>query len=92
LDRGGMGYMLAQRDVSRSDREGLKELEERRERKVCASIRRGTEGPYNADRTRSEGGVRSSGMQQRGYRRAVRGGPRMSARAPGELHVLRVRG
>jgi hypothetical protein len=72
LDRGGMGYMLAQRDASKSDREGLEEPEERRERKVCASIQRGTEGPYNADSTRSERGVRSSGTQQRGYRRAVR--------------------
>jgi hypothetical protein len=57
LDRGGMGYMPAQRDASKSDREGLEESEERRERrerKICASRRRGTEGPYNADCTRSE--------------------------------------
>ncbi|KAJ7843256.1 hypothetical protein B0H13DRAFT_1909485 [Mycena leptocephala] len=33
LDRGGMGYMLAQRDASKSDREGLEEPEERRERR-----------------------------------------------------------
>jgi hypothetical protein len=92
LDRGGMGYVLAQRDGSKSDREGLEEPEERRERKVCASRRRETEGPYNKDRTRSERGARSSDIQQRGYRRAARSGSRMSAQAPGELHLLRVRG
>ncbi|KAJ7907443.1 hypothetical protein B0H13DRAFT_1879593 [Mycena leptocephala] len=92
LDRGGMGYMLAQRDASKSDRDGLEELEERREWQVYASRRRGTESTYNADRTRSERGVRSSGTQQRGYLRTVRGGSRMSGRAPGELPVLRVRG
>ncbi|KAJ7885629.1 hypothetical protein B0H13DRAFT_2535589 [Mycena leptocephala] len=73
---GGMGYMLAQRDASKSDGEGLEEPEETRERRERRERKR----------ERSE-----IDMQQHGYRRAVRGGSRMSARAPGELHVLHVR-